>query len=411
MPRLAINGAAPVRTEPFPAWPMNLEESARAAGETVRSGQWGSIQGEKVRSLEQRFAAFQHAAHGIAVSNGTTALCLALQAVGIEPGDEVVVPAYTFIASASSIVMSNAVPVFVDIDPQTYNLDPDLVEEAVTPRTRAIVAVHFAGLPADMDRLGEIANRHGLAVIEDAAQAHGARWGGRGVGAIGSIGAFSFQSSKNLNAGEGGIMLTNDDDLAAAARSLADCGHVAPGPRYNHFRMAGNNRMTEVQGALLLVQMEHLEAQADRRHANGEYLTERLGAIPGIVPVARPAQADRHARHLYMFRYSEEAFGGIPKTRFIEALRTEGIPASPGYSIPLYKQPVFRERYYGIYRSPELLAVDYDAVNLPVTERACRSEAVWFTQNVMLGSREDMDDIVRAVAKIGDHRDELREAG
>ncbi len=411
MPRLAVNGAAPVRTEPFPAWPMDLEESARAAGETVRSGQWGSIRGEKVRAFEKRFAAFQQAAHGIAVSNGTTALCLALQAVGIEPGDEVVVPAYTFIASASSIVMSNAVPVFVDIDPDTYNLDPGLVEQAITPKTRAVMAVHFAGLPADMDRLGEIADRHGLAVIEDAAQAHGARWGGRGVGGLGAMGAFSFQSSKNLNAGEGGIMLTNDDDLASAARSLADCGHAAPGPRYNHYRMAGNNRMTEVQGALLLVQMEHLEARAIRRHENGEYLTERLGAVEGIVPVSRPPEADRHARHIYMFRYSEEAFGGIPKTRFIEALRAEGIPASPGYSIPLYKQPVFRERNYGIYRSPALSAVDYDALNLPVTERVCRSEAVWFTQNVMLGSREDMDDIVRAVAKIGDHRDELRGAG
>ena len=410
MSRLAINGAAPVRTEPFPSWPIHLEASALAAGETVRSGQWGSIQGDRVRSLERRFAAFQHAAHGIAVCNGTTALCLALQAIGLEPGDEVIVPAYTFIASASSIVMSNAVPVFVDIDPLTYNLDPDRVEEAVTPRTRAIVAVHFAGLPADMDRLGEIAGRHGLAVIEDAAQAHGARWGGRGVGGIGSISAFSFQSSKNLNAGEGGVMLTNDDGLAAAARSLADCGHAELGPRYNHFRMAGNNRMTEIQGALLLAQMDHLETQADRRHANGEYLTERLGAIPGIVPVARPAKADRHARHIYMFRYSGEAFGGVPKSGFIEALRAEGIPANPGYSIPLYKQPVFMERNYGIYRSPALNAVDFGALNLPVTERACRSEAVWFSQHVLLGSRDDMDDIVRAVAKIGEHREELGKA-
>jgi len=408
MPRLAINGAAPVRTEPFPAWPMNLEESARAAGETVLSGIWGSIQGEKVRGLERRFAAFQDADHGIAVCNGTTALCLALQAVGVEPGDEIIVPAYTFIASASSIVMSNAVPVFVDIDPNTYNLDPDLVEQAVTPRTRAVVAVHFGGLPADMDRLGEIAGRHGLALIEDAAQAHGAQWGGRGVGAIGSIGAFSFQSSKNLTAGEGGIMLTNDDDLAAAARSLADCGHAAAGPRYNHFHVAGNNRMTEIQGALLHVQMEHLEAQADRRHENGDYLTERLGRIHGIAPLSRPARVDRHGRHIYIFKYSEDAFGGIPKTRFIEALRAEGIPASPGYSIPLYRQPVFRNRNYGIYQRPALSDVDFEALNLPVTERACGSEAVWFTQNVMLGGREDMDDIVRAVAKLGEHRGELR---
>ncbi len=407
MPRLAINGASPVRTEPFPAWPMNLEASARAASETIGSGKWGSNHGEKVRSFEKRFAAFQQAAHGIAVSNGTTALCLALQAVGIEPGDEVIVPAYTFIASASAIVMSNAIPVFVDIDPDSYNLDPHLVEQAVTPRTRAVVAVHFAGLPADMDRLGDIANRHGLAVIEDAAQAHGARWGGQGVGGIGAMGAFSFQSSKNLNAGEGGIVLTNDDGLAEAARSLADCGHVPSEPRYNHYSVAGNHRMTEMQGALLLVQMEYLEAQASKRHENGDYLTERLGNIDGILPVSRPAKADRHARHLYLFRYNDEAFRGIPKSRFIEALRAEGIPASPGYSIPLYKQPVFRERNYGIYQSNALSAIEFGRMNLPVTERACSSESVWFTQNVLLGNRGDMDDIVRAVAKIGDHRDEL----
>ncbi len=411
MPQLAINGAPPVRTAPFPVWPTNLEESARAASETVRSGHWGSIRGEQVRRFETRFAAFQQAAHGIAVSNGTTALCLALQAVGIEPGDEVIVPAYTFIASASSIVMSNAVPVFVDIDPDTYNLDPDRVEQAITPRTRGVVAVHFAGLPADMGRLGDLAARHDLAVIEDAAQAHGARWCGRGVGGIGAMGAFSFQSSKNLNAGEGGIILTDDDDLAATARSLADCGHVAPGPRYEHHRMAGNNRMTEVQGALLLAQMKHLEGQASKRHENGEYLTERLDTIAGITPVSRPENADRHARHLYLFKYSEEAFGGIPKGRFIEALCAEGIPASPGYSIPVYKQPVFRERNYGIYRNPALSAIAFDALHLPVTERACRSEAVWFTQQVLLGGQEDMDDIVQAVAKIGEHREELREAG
>ena len=152
------------------------------------------------------------------------------------------------------------------------------------------------------------------------------------MGGIGAMGAFSFQSSKNLNAGEGGIVLTNDDGLAEAARSLADCGHVPSEPRYNHYSVAGNHRMTEMQGALLLVQMEYLEAQASKRHENGDYLTERLGNIDGILPVSRPAKADRHARHLYLFRYNDEAFRGIPKSRFIEALRAEGIPASPGYS-------------------------------------------------------------------------------
>jgi len=407
MPQLAINGGSPARAKPFPSWPINLEESSRAVSETILSGKWGSINGDKVRSFEKHFAIFQEANHGIAVNNGTEALCISLQSVGLKPGDEVIVPAYTFIASASAILMSNAIPVFVDIDPETYNLDPGLVEQAITPRTRAVVAVHFAGLPADMDRLSEIASRRNLAVIEDAAQAHGARWGGHRVGSIGTIGAFSFQASKNLNAGEGGIILTNDDRIASIARSLTDCGHVAPKPRYNHYCVAGNHRMTEMQGALLLAQMRHLEAQTQQRHDNGVYLTKRLGEFEGILPVSTSPKADLHARHLYLFKYNHKAFQNIPKTRFVEALRAEGIPASPGYSLPLYKQPVFRNQNFGIYQSKILSAINYGSMNLPVTEKACNSEAVWLTQNVLLGNQRDMDDIIHAVAKICHHREEL----
>jgi dTDP-4-amino-4,6-dideoxygalactose transaminase len=407
MPHLAIKGGPPIRSRSFPSWPVFTDEDIHAVGEVISGGRWGITEDGRVNAFEKRFAAWQNARHGVCVTSGTTALVIALQSIGLEPGDEVIVPAYTFIATPNAVVMVNAVPVFADIDPDTYNLDPDRVEQAITPRTRAIMPVHFAGLPADMDRILAIARRHGLAVVEDAAQAHGAAWKDRGVGAVGQICGFSFQSSKNLNAGEGGIILTDDDRLAGVARSLVNCGRSDDGVWYGHYRLAGNSRMTEMQGALLLSQMSRLEEQTLIRHENGDYLTEKLDALEGLEPIIRPDYATRHARHLYMFRYKSEAFGGIPKARFIEALRAEGIPASPGYSIPLYKQPVFTEKNFGVYRSEALMRQDFKGLYLEETERACNDEAVWLTQNVLLGTREDMDDIVRAIAKIRECRHEL----
>ncbi len=407
MPHLAVNGATPVRTIPFPTWPVYTEEDAQAVSDTILSGKWGSSKGDRVHTLEDQFAAFQQAKHGIAVTNGTTALNLALQSVGLTPGDEVIVPAYTFIATATTVLMSNAVPVFVDIDPDTYNINPDLVEQAITPKTRVIMPVHFAGLPADMERLKDIAQRHHLAIVEDAAQAHGAQWNGKGVGGIGDISGFSFQASKNLNAGEGGIILTDNDELAGIAGSLADCGRSDDGLWYGHYRLAGNHRMTEMQGALLLSQMARLEEQCKRRHENGDYLTEQLSRIAGISPTIRPGQANRHARHLYVFRYKADAFGGTSKSKFVDALNAEGIPASPGYSLPLYKQPVFLEKNFGVYMQEALREIDFGALNLPETEKACADEAIWISQNVLLGEKEDMDDIVRAIGKIRERRQEL----
>lgn len=408
MPHLAINGGPPVRTKPFPTWPVYTEQDAKTVGEVVLSGKWGSNAGKRVETFQTRFAQYQGAKHAICVTNGTTALILALQSVGVCPGDEVLVPAYTFIATAAAVLMVNAVPVFVDLDPMTYNMDPVKAEAAITPRTKAIMPVHFAGLPADMDRLSDIARRHNLMLVEDAAQAHGAQWKGHGVGAIGNMGGFSCQSSKNLNAGEGGIVLTDDDELAKICRSLANCGRSEDGIWYGHYRLAGNNRMTELQGALLLAQMDRLDEQTARRNDSGDYLTSRLQAIDGIEPTVRGPEVTRHAYHLYIFRYKSGAFGGVPKKRFIEALQAEGIPASPGYSIPLYQQPVFTQKNFGSYQHAAAPRdIDYANLHLPETERACFEEAVWFTQNVLLGSREDMDDIVRAIAKIRERRGEL----
>src|SRR5438034_2017711 len=285
--RLAIEGGTPVRQKPWPAWPVWDEEDAQAVADVVRSGEWFSMSGTRVKAFGEAFAAFQGARFGAPCTNGTQALEIGLRGVGVMAGDEVIVPPYTFIATASACVQVNAVPVFADIDPDTYNLDPRAAEAAITDRTAAIIAVHIGGCPADMDAFRELAKRRGLALIEDAAQAHAAEWRGRRVGALGDAGTFSLQASKNLNAGEGGIVLTDQPAVYDRTWSIINVGRVRDGGRYEHALLSGNYRMTEWQGALLLSQMRRLEEQTQRRNENALYLAGQLAEIPGIRPLKR----------------------------------------------------------------------------------------------------------------------------
>jgi dTDP-4-amino-4,6-dideoxygalactose transaminase len=300
--------------------------------------------------------------------NGSVALRIALIAAGIQEGDEVIVPAYTFIATASSVIEANAVPVFVDIDPETYCLTPQGVEASITDRTRAIIPVHFAGQAVDMDPLMALADRYNLVVIEDAAHAHGAEYKSRRLGSIAQMGCFSFQSSKNLTAGEGGAILTNDEQYERLCRSLHTCGRYPEGAWYEHYQPGGNYRMTEFQAGLLLNQLTRLEEQTKLRDRNGYYLNQRLVEIPGIRPLKRGLGETRHAYHLYIFR---------------------------GYGTPIYRQELFLKLAFGPYTGyqhtqPDL---DYAGVYCPVSETACREEACWLPQSVLLGSEKDMDDI------------------
>ena len=407
--KLAIQGGRPVRTKVFPSWPVHDKSDERAVAAVVRSGQWWLHGGRCVNQFEKTFARYHGAAYGIAVPNGTVSLRIALLAAQIGEGDEVIVPPYTFLATATAVVEANALPVFVDIDPDTYNLDPARIEAAITPRTRAIIPVHFGGLPADMDRIMRVARRHGLTVIEDAAHAHGAVYKGRKVGAIGHLGSFSFQASKNLTCGEGGIITTNDPALSDLCRSIHDCGRDPAGLWYGHVRFGNNYRMSELQGALLLSQMTRLESQARRRDANGRRLDEGLRRIPGIRPLLRGANTTRHAYHLYVFRYDPAGFDGLPREAFLRAVQAEGVPCSPGYKLPLYRQEVFLKRRFGPYTGYRhgRRRLDFARCNCPVTEHACSAEACWLSQNVLLGTQRDMDDIVAAVSKVHEHRREL----
>jgi dTDP-4-amino-4,6-dideoxygalactose transaminase len=385
------------------------ERDEQALLEVLRSGAWGSHQGTKVNEFAERFAAYHDARYGIPVVNGTAALEVALRAAGVQPLDEVIVPPYTFVASATAVLSIGAIPIFCDVRADTYLIDAAAAERKLTPRTRAIVAVHLAGQPADMDAVLAVARRHGLRVVEDAAQAHGAAWRGRMVGAIGDAGAFSFQSSKNLTAGEGGIVLTDDPALAERAWSLANVGRVREGAWYQHELMGWNLRLTEFQAALLLAQFERFPAQFAARERNARFLDRELARIPGLAPQVRDDRVTGHAHHLYVVRYDKSHFGGREREWFLRAVRTEGIPCSPGYTTPLYRMRAVideRRRWAEIARAAGgavAVPATPDDESCPVTERACAGEGVWLTQATLLAGEADVAQIVEALAKVQRH--------
>lgn len=393
--RLAVDGGQPVRTAPFPAWPIFDEREERLVLEVLRSGKWGILTGDKVATFEERFAAFQGARHGVCIPNGTLGLQMALHALGVGPGDEVITTPYTFIATASAALALGARPVFVDIDPDSYNLDPARIEPAITPRTKAIVPVHLAGRPADLDAILAVARRHDLRVIEDACQAWGAEWRGRRVGAIGDLGVFSFQGSKNITAGEGGIVVTDDPELYARCWSLHNVGRVPDGAWYQHEILGWNLRLPEWEGAILLAQLERLPEHMPIREANARYLTAGLAEVDGIAPRPDDPRVTSDARHLFIMRYDAAAFGGRSRDEFVAALQAEGItPATAGY-VPLTRSPAVRRTLETLF-GPEGVAA---LPTCPVAERAAR-EAVWLTQQTLLGDERDMDSIVDAILKI-----------
>lgn len=402
MPHLALRGGTPVRKQPFPQWPQQRPGQLAALQQVLESGKWG-VGSPFIAEFEKRFAEFHQAKYALSICNGTASLMIALKACGIKAGDQVIIPAYTFIATASSVLMVNAVPVFVDMDPETYNMDPAQIEAAITPTTKAIMPVHIAGQPANLDAIIDIARRHNLAVIEDAAQAHGAEWKGRRVGAIGNVGSFSFQSSKNLSAGEGGALITDDKALIDVCFSYQNCGRVREGAWYEHRVLGGNFRLGAFQAALLTAQLATLEEDMQRRDRHAHYLDERLREIPGIKPLLVHPHVTRHARHLYIFRYDAEAFEGLSRDRFIEALRAEGLYCHKGYT------PLYREQLFALdpRQHPWIEGINYREMYLPVTERAGDEEAVWIPQSALMGTEKEVEDIVKAVAKVQAHVNEL----
>ena len=402
MADLAILGGHPVRRRPFPAWPVYGLRERQELLRVLRSRLWGTL-GPRTGAFEEAFARYLGARKCQTVANGTVSLEAILRALDIGPGDEVIIPPYTFIATATAVLMVGATPVFADIDPATNTICPAAAEAAITPRTKAIIPVHIAGVPADMDALGEISRSRGVPIVEDAAQAHGSEWLGRKLGTIGRAGSFSFQLSKNMSAGEGGAVVTDDEELAERVWSIHHVGRRHDGPWYGHYEMASNYRITDWQSAVLLGQLTRLDRQIDVRERSCARLNGELSAIEGITTFDRDPRATRISHHLYMFRFHAEAFAGVTKERFIAALCAEGVPCSSGY-VEIQKQPLFAH--------PSVRRIvadrDYGSIDLPAAQRACR-ETVWIGQNVLLGGSREIDDVARAIRKIRTHASKLKE--
>ena len=401
----ALLGGTPVRRDRFPGWPVADAREENALATLVRSGKW--FRGEQVAAFETAYAQLTGARHCLATANGTSALITSLSALGIGPGDEVIVPPYTFVATVNAVLMKHALPVFVDSDIETFQIDARKIERAITPRTRLILPVHLGGSAADLDTILAVARARGIPVVEDACQAHLAEWRGRKVGTYGRTGCFSFQASKNLNSGEGGAVLTDDEALVEACYRFHNNsrGRRNTGSDFSYRQIGANLRMTEFQAALLTAQMTRLEAQSRTRDANAAHLTRLLSAIPGITPARMYEGCTRNAYHLYMFRYDASRFAGLPRPAFLKALAAEGIPASGGYS-PLNKEPFLDDaltsRGFQAVYSKERLAAWRQQNQCPQNDRLC-TEAVWLTQTMLLGPRKDMDDIAEAVRKIQTH--------
>ena len=400
MSDLALLGGPKSKTKPFPGWPQFDDGERRALQAVLESGVWWRTPGTKTLEFEQAFASFHGAQYGIAVTNGTAALEVTLAALGIKSGDEVIVPNFTFVATASAVLFANALPVLVDVSAPPHSIDPDLSETAITQHTKAIIAVHMGGHPADLDRLRQITSRHGLALIEDCAHAHASEWRGQRVGTFGTAGTFSFQSSKLMTAGEGGIIISNTKEFERQARSVHDCGPLPREGVYSYFGYGFNHRPIEWQGAVLHVQLGRLDGQTAIRHKNARALDQLLAAIPGITPQQLDERCTRNGQYAYIFHVDTREFGGISIDRFISAMNAEGIPNQASYpplhALDMFTNESYRNRLSGSQAKEKHLFLKQ---SFPETHRAAW-ECVWIPQPALLGDEEDMNEIAAAIGKL-----------
>jgi dTDP-4-amino-4,6-dideoxygalactose transaminase len=423
MSRLAIHGGTPVRARPFAENVTIGEEEKRAVAEvldgTVLSkflGVWHPdfYGGPRVQKVEREWEAYFGVRHAVTVNSATSGLNAAIGAAGVGPGDEVIVSPYTMSASAACALVYNAIPVFADIDPDTFCITTKTIGERLSPRTRAIVVVDLFGQPADMDPILELARRHNLLVIEDAAQAPGARYRGRYAGTLADVGVFSLNYHKAIHCGEGGVVVTNDDNLAERVRLIRNHAEAVvknKGIR-NLVNMLGfNYRMTEIEAAIASEQLKKLERLVLPRIELANLLTEGLSALPGLKPPLVPPDV-RHGYYVYAIRYDEKVTG-VPRARYAAALRAEGLPVAEGYVEPLYLQPLYQERtVYGSGGCPFTCseagrAATYHRGLCPIAERMYAQELMLTTVCHANSTRADIEDVRAAFHKVHDHLGDL----
>jgi dTDP-4-amino-4,6-dideoxygalactose transaminase len=416
MGRLAINGGE--KCVPQPAaikWPIVDERDVEHVAEVVRAGRGGwcrlGLDDGEVSCFEREWADFQDARHCLAVNNGTVAIECALKGLGLKPGDEVIVPAITFVATASGVLMARGVPVFADCLCETCQIDPEDVERKITERTRGIALVHYAGYPADLTRLKEVADRHGLFILEDCAHAQGSAWEGRRVGAIGDVGTFSFQGSKSLTCGEGGAIVTDREDVYEACWAYHHIGRTLGSEKYHHETVGPNLRLSELQGALLRTQLEKLPGQNKTRNANAAKLSAGLAEIPGVEPLKKDPRITDRGYYFYVMRFDEDVWG-VSKRTFVRAFGAEGVSMSSGYWQTVYELPVFAMNRYDATGYPVTegkgygRVASYDDVHCPNAERIAHHEHLTFTTHSLLYG-EFVEQALAAFGKLWECRDEL----
>jgi len=416
MLQLAILGGPKTRTDPYPEWPVWDQRDIDAVTQVVKSGRWGGFPypGPKTTELARKFAEMQGGGYAVPMANGTVTMEVACRAADIGWGDEVIVPAYTFQATAAAPMAAGAIPVIVDVDPNTYCLDPRAVEKAITPKTKAIIPVHLGHQMADMDALMKLAEKHNLTVIEDCAHAHGAKWNGQGAGTIGQFGSFSLQSSKTLTTGEGGILLCRTPELAAKAASIIDCGRphaLGGGPEDESmdYQVGGNYRLSEIAAALALVGIERFPAQAKQREEMAAYMDESLSEIQGVRVLKRDPRHTTRSFYRYMFAIDPEDFS-VEHDVLCAALDAEGVGCWVGYeamhNYTLFQPQKSKLAVPSVF--PEYF--DFEEMDLPEATRACEHEAVWLDEAVFRAGPKGVDDAVSAIKKIQENANDLAKA-
>jgi dTDP-4-amino-4,6-dideoxygalactose transaminase len=422
--RLALFGGKPIRTAPFPRHLTTGDEEKSAVAEVLDSGilsdflgTWSPkfYGGPRVQKLEREWEQYFRVRHAVTVNSATAGLYAAVGAAGIEPGDEVIVSPITMTASASAALVYGAIPVFADIDPDTFCVNAQTIERCITPYTRAIVAVDILGHPVDMDPVMELARRHNITVIEDAAQAPGATYKGRMAGTLADIGVFSLNYHKTIHTGEGGVIVTDDERLAERLQLIRNHAEmVVRGKGVTDLvNMVGHNyRMTEIEAAIGSEQLKKLDCLLAPRIEAADYLTAHLSKIPGITSPAVKGDV-KHGYYLYGIRY-DESVTGIPRDRFVEALNAEGIPMFPGYTEPLYYAPLYQKRIaFGSKGFPFTYEgykgnVSYERGICPVAERMWEKELM-VTNVCRAGlTQHDLMDVVLAFEKVAGSAGELQ---
>jgi len=413
MPKLAIKGGKPLRKKPFPGWPEWDKRERNGVLEVLESGDWGGYPPPNKRAAEfgKAFADYHGAKYCVCCGSGTDALMIALRALGVGWGDEVIVPALTFVASASCVLLVDAVPVFVDIDPETLCMAPKAFEAAITVKTKAVIPVHLGSRMVEMDKVVKIARKHGIVVIEDCAHMHGGAWKGKGAGSWGDAGAFSFQASKAMTAGEGGCIITGDKEIEAICRHFVNSGRLGPGEPINREILGFSMRMTEFQAAILTIQLERLkEGQQKTKWANMQRFEDRIEGVPGIQTLRVDKGFTRPSGYAEIILFDEEVHEGVTRDQFGLALAAEGVPCFGMFYMPIYKNPMFPLDKKGapLFQPQWRGKIDYRKTSCPVSEKAAYHQTIWILHNLFHGPPKDADDIADAVMKVVENINELR---